>query len=324
MTRVYYPDPSAYPVAMSTLEPDAGRPSAAPDRTTALDRTATSGWTAASDGRAGADSNRPDRLSIGLLQLLSAERPLTARSVLASTLLGTHPPRMPVSVLVRAGTLFGLGEGTVRTALSRMVTAGEASRTVEGRYELAGAMVQRQDRQEVSRSAVTNEWSGRWRQAVVDAGPRSAADRAALRRSMERLRLGELREGVWLRPDNLDADRLPADREVVAGFIRWFDVHPDDDGKLAALLWNLPAWTERAMQLRRAMAELVSLLAAGDTGALAPGFVVSAAVLRHFHADPLLPRELLDRRWPGDALRADYERYDVAYQSLLRDWLRSD
>ena len=51
--------------------------------------------------------------------------------------------------------------------------------------------------------------------------------------------------------------------------------------------------------------------------------MLSAAVLRHFNADPLLPRELLDRRWPGDALRADYERYDRAYKDLLAGWLRS-
>jgi phenylacetic acid degradation operon negative regulatory protein len=43
-------------------------------------------------------------------------------------------------------------------------------------------------------------------------------------------------------------------------------------------------------------------------------------VLRHFVADPLLPREIWPRRWPGDALRADYERYDVAYRGVLARW----
>jgi phenylacetic acid degradation operon negative regulatory protein len=147
------------------------------------------------------------------------------------------------------------------------------------------------------------------------------SDRAALRRSMQRLRMGELRDGVWLRPDNLPADRLPEDRAVVDAFTRWFTVHPDDDGDLAGLLWDLPAWEARAMDLRRAMAALLGRLVDGDTDSLAPGFVVSAAVLRHFNADPLLPRELLGRRWPGDALRADYERYDAAYKALLADWL---
>jgi DNA-binding transcriptional regulator PaaX len=43
-------------------------------------------------------------------------------------------------------------------------------------------------------------------------------------------------------------------------------------------------------------------------------------VLRHFVADPLLPRELLPRRWPGDALRGDYDRYDAAYRAVLSHW----
>jgi phenylacetic acid degradation operon negative regulatory protein len=68
------------------------------------------------------------------------------------------------------------------------------------------------------------------------------------------------------------------------------------------------------------MHSLLGRLEAADLQALAPGFVLSAAVLRHFLADPLLPRELLPRRWPGRQLRADYDRYDAAYRSLLADW----
>jgi phenylacetic acid degradation operon negative regulatory protein len=49
---------------------------------------------------------------------------------------------------------------------------------------------------------------------------------------------------------------------------------------------------------------------------------VSAAVLRHFQADPLLPEELLPREWPGTALRAEYDRFDDAYRAVLRDWFR--
>ena len=38
-------------------------------------------------------------------------RPLTARSVLLSALLGTTPPRLPVGRLVRAAELFGITIG---------------------------------------------------------------------------------------------------------------------------------------------------------------------------------------------------------------------
>ena len=51
-------------------------------------------------------------------------------------------------------------------------------------------------------------------------------------------------------------------------------------------------------------------------------FVVSAAVLRHFQADPLLPDEVLPPGWPGPALRDDYDRFDRAYRALLREYFR--
>jgi DNA-binding transcriptional regulator PaaX len=57
--------------------------------------------------------------------------------------------------------------------------------------------------------------------------------------------------------------------------------------------------------------------------ALAAGFVTSAAVLRHLQADPLLPPALLPRGWPGEALRADYDRYDVAFKQVWRAWYKA-
>jgi phenylacetic acid degradation operon negative regulatory protein len=50
---------------------------------------------------------------------------------------------------------------------------------------------------------------------------------------------------------------------------------------------------------------------------LAPGFVLSASVLRHFQADPLLPDELLPADWPGRSLRREYDAWDVAYRAVL-------
>ncbi len=70
------------------------------------------------------------------------------------------------------------------------------------------------------------------------------------------------------------------------------------------------------------MDAVAAALEAGDTEALAPGFVLSASVLRLTQADPLLPTALLPAGWPGAALRAEYDRYDAAYQSLLGAWFR--
>ncbi|WP_229023169.1 PaaX family transcriptional regulator C-terminal domain-containing protein [Actinomarinicola tropica] len=249
-----------------------------------------------------------------------ARRALTARSVLLSVLLGTDPPRLPVSLLVGTTELFGISEGTTRTALSRMVAAGEL-RADDGRYEIAAPrLLQRQARQARSRRGATEPWEvgDAWLQAVVVVeGRRPADERAALRVALVDARLAELREGVWLRPANLGdvPPALAADPTLV-----WMRAHPDGPAALAARLWDLGSWSATADDLRSQLADVTPVLEAGDRTALAAGFVLSAAVLRHFQADPLLPRDLRPAGWPGDGLRGDYDRFDAAYRGVLRAW----
>jgi phenylacetic acid degradation operon negative regulatory protein len=198
-----------------------------------------------------------------------------------------------------------------------MVAAGELT-AHDGTYELRGPrLLERQARQSASRKATRRRWHGSWVMAVVIQDRREAAARAEVRAELEAARLAELREGVWMRPDNIE--------------IVWPDVIGDQctvlhardvDPALVRRLWDLPSWATTAIELRAAMGELVGPLEAGDTAALADGFVVSAAVLRHFQADPLLPDELLPRGWPGAALRDEYDRFDAAYRAVLRDWFR--
>ena len=247
------------------------------------------------------------------------QRPLTARSVLASLLLGTHPPELSGQRLVRAGELFGLSEGTTRVALSRMVATGELD-VRDGRYRLAGPLLARQARQDLSRRPPAKRWERRWRLAVADAaGPRPPGERAQLRKSLAAARLAEWRPGVWTRPDNLPIDG------TVGPECSWLVARldgPGSDADLAARLWDLDGWATRAHTLQAEMDRTVGRLERGDTDALAPCFVTAAAVVRHTQADPLLPPELLPSGWPGPALRADYDRYEAAYQGLVRAWLR--
>lgn len=253
----------------------------------------------------------------------NASRPLTARSVLASVLLGTDPPRLPTALLVRTAALFGIAEGTARTALSRMVSAGEAV-AEDGGYRLAGRLVARQSRQSASRRADTRPWDGTWELATIDGDQRRpAADRAALRDALRGRRLVELREGVWGRPDNLDPGRSPEDALVMQDWCtRWSGACPNPVPD-AAVAFDVDAWAMRAVALRSDMARDLPHLERGDLDALAAGFVTSAAVLRHLQADPLLPPELLASDWPGGELRTDYDTYDAAYRRVLRVWFRS-
>jgi phenylacetic acid degradation operon negative regulatory protein len=233
-------------------------------------------------------------------------RPLTARSAVLSTLLGAHPPRLPARSLVRVGELFGIAEGTIRVALSRMVAAGDLTQR-GGDYQLTSRLRERQARQDQSRFPSTRAWSGDWEIAVVTAARRSPAERVAFRQAMAGLRLAELREGTWLRPANLDRPR----QDLVAEQCTFLAGRPESDG-LVANLWDLDSWADRARRLDAAL---------DDTDGLQESFMLAAAVLRHFLADPLLPRELLPGDWPGERLRKRYERFDKSFQSVLRTHL---
>ena len=242
--------------------------------------------------------------------------PLTARSVLASALLGENPPELPVAHLVHLAGLFGISDNRARVALSRMVAAGEIITDGSGRYRLAGHLLERQGRQIDSRRGDTRRWDGRWRLVVVTTSGRAAEDRVALRKSLTLARLAEPREGVWLRPDNIDLVPDPAGDPQVT----MFTVVPDGDPvALAAGLWDLGEWARRAREL----ADRLERLPTTGPADLAPGFELSAAVLRHFQTDPLLPVELLPADWPGPALRDSYDRWDRQYRMVLTDWGRS-
>ncbi|MGH9089450.1 MAG: hypothetical protein ACRDYZ_15305, partial [Acidimicrobiales bacterium] len=68
-----------------------------------------------------------------------------------------------------------------------------------------------------------------------------------------------------------------------------------DDRDLAWRLWPLGRWVARGEGLLARPDER----SPADWSDLAPGFELSAAVLRHLQADPVLPPALLPTGWPG-------------------------
>ncbi|MBB5078003.1 PaaX family transcriptional regulator C-terminal domain-containing protein [Nonomuraea endophytica] len=231
---------------------------------------------------------------------------LSARSAVLSALLGSHPPRLAARHLVRIGELFGIAEGTVRVALSRMVAAGDLVQQ-DGRYTLSERLLERQGRQDESRDPHTRPWDGDWEIALVTAERRAPADRAAFRHTMGALRLAELREGTWMRPANLIRD-WP---ESVTAQCTLVDGRPRRDP--TPLLWDLDGWAAEARALERELER---------ADGLAEGFIVSAAVLRHLLKDPLLPPALLPAGWPGAELRERYDAFDRSYREVLMKHLR--
>ncbi|MFG2792497.1 PaaX family transcriptional regulator C-terminal domain-containing protein [Streptomyces sp. NPDC048419] len=219
--------------------------------------------------------------------------PLSARSVVLSLLLGTHPPALPVKELVRAVEPFGVGGSTLRAALSRMVASGDLRRT-DAVYGLSDRLLARQRRQDEAVEACTRAWDGDWEMVVITATGRGPAERADLRTRLTTLRLAELREGVWLRPANLRRT-LPDDLAQVA---QTYTARPDRPAReLADQLWPLDDWATTALALHVHVA---------DAHRPADRFTAFTAVVRHLLADPVLPPALLPADWPAAELRAAY------------------
>jgi phenylacetic acid degradation operon negative regulatory protein len=229
-------------------------------------------------------------------------RNMTARSVVLSVLLGAHPAWATASELIRLTADFGIKETTLRVALTRMVSAGDLIRSADG-YRLSDRLLARQRRQDDAIDPRVRGWRGDWVVLVVTSVGSAARTRAALRTAMHDKRFGELREGVWMRPDNLELDLDP---EVDAR-VRVLWARDDAPAELAAQLWDLPAWAKAGHRLLDEMAEASDI----------PGrFVVAAAMVRHLLTDPMLPAELLPADWPGARLRAAY--HDFATELLER------
>jgi phenylacetic acid degradation operon negative regulatory protein len=220
---------------------------------------------------------------------------MTARSVVLSVLLGAHPAWATASDLIRLTADFDIREPTVRVALTRMVSAGDLVRSEDG-YRLSDRLLARQRRQDDAINPQLRRWDGTWTTLVITSIGTDARSRATLRTTLQEKRFAELREGVWLRPDNLDGD-LAAD---VLDRVRVLHSRDDDPAELTARLWDLPRWVRVGRDLLDEMATATDV----------PGrFVAAAGMVRHLLTDPVLPEELLPDDWPGDALRKAYMNF---------------
>ncbi|WP_082570381.1 PaaX family transcriptional regulator C-terminal domain-containing protein [Mycobacterium sp. Root135] len=227
---------------------------------------------------------------------------MTARSVVLSVLLGAHPAWATAAELIRLTADFGIREPTLRVALTRMVGAGDLVRSADG-YRLSDRLLARQRRQDDALDPKLRGWDGTWSTLVITSVGTDARTRATLRTTLQAKRFGELREGVWMRPANLDLQLT----DELRGRVRVLEARDDDPAGLVAALWDLPTWVGTGRRL------LDDLSGASDVPAR---FVAAAATVRHLLADPVLPVELLPDDWPGDALRQAY--HDFAAELVAR------
>jgi phenylacetic acid degradation operon negative regulatory protein len=252
---------------------------------------------------------------------LMGGRPLSARSVLASALLGSDQGRLTVAELVAVASLFGISAGAARTCLWRMVSNGELTGD-DGSYALVGRLLERRLRvDEASRidDVAAPGWDGTWELAIVWLERRSAADRLELRKAALALHLAELREGVWIRPDNLDPQRLPGSQAVLDQQCTHFHgAATDITGDKVRSLFSLGEWADDARVLIEAMDVALNTSTRDEsTDSFTYEFALSIAVVRHLQLDPLLPVEFTGDHWPGHTLRSTYRRFDHAFKRRI-------
>lgn len=231
---------------------------------------------------------------------------LTARSVILSLLLGLHPASATAAELIRLTSDYAITEAAMRVALTRMVANGDLVRSPDG-YRLSERLLARRLKQDEALRPPTRVWRGAWLMVVITSVGINPRTRADMRRTLYDNRLAELREGVWIRPDNLKLE-LPTDLEGHARILYTYDNAP---AELAGMLWDLPGWAQIGRELLDDMAKACEPL---------EQFVAAAAIMRHLMTDPVLPDNLLPARWPGDELRTAYAEFaaevnDRRYQS---------
>ena len=245
-------------------------------------------------------------------------RPLNARSLALSALLGTHPPVLSAGALVALAELFGISGGTMRTALSRLAAAGDVV-VDDARYSLAPRLVARQASQDAGRRASltkADDWDRRWHTAVAIADQRDLSERRHTRVVMANARFGELRPDIWLRPANLPAPDLGEAWLVTTGIPVGVDA-----SRLAARIWDLERIARTAARLDRRLADAADAIDPHDPTEIPGAFTLSAAVLRFLRSEPLLPAELTPAHWPLDGLRERYGSFERRLQAMMRPFL---
>jgi phenylacetic acid degradation operon negative regulatory protein len=218
---------------------------------------------------------------------------LSARSVALSVLLGVPNGSLPVRDILATAEMCDIAPATMRVALSRLVSAGELA-VQEGSYSLSPHHRERLRAQHRDIAPRMRPWDGTWETIVVVESGRDAGDRARLRGELAAARLAELREGVWMRPANLDRPMF-SDPHTAAMLAR-----PTDPEQLVGVLWDLAGWAHRGREILQASA-----------GPALDGrrFAAVTALVRHLRTDPALPAELTPDDWPADELRAAYDNY---------------
>ena len=207
------------------------------------------------------------------------------------------------AIVPRGGTIWlgtllaffqalGIGDGVVRTAMSRLAADGWLERNRVGRNSFYRLRAKGRAPFEAAARRIYSARAAPW-QGHFDLLLPDQTDRAALQRAG----CGGVAPGVWITPRPVECDGLRLRAEADGATLRI----------LAARAWPLAALGEAYQHFARVFTGLRDHLAGGLP--LSPVEAMAARVLliheyrRIVLRDPLLPALVLPEDWPGDAAR---------------------
>jgi phenylacetic acid degradation operon negative regulatory protein len=241
------------------------------------------------------------------------------RSLILELLSTLRGESMPVGALVAAGALFGIPEGGLRVALTRLFASRAVARDERGRYRLGPAAAALDQRVVAWRRLEEHvrRWEGGWlgvhRRRLARGRARAAGERA-----LRLLGFARLAPDLALRPDNLRAGVTGVREQLVALGLEpealvfaLSELDPASEAR-ARGLWDVAALRRGYARSRRELAAGEARLARlSEPAAMRESFRLGGRVIRELVHDPLLPEALVpadERRAVAAALR----RYDRA------------
>ena len=261
---------------------------------------------------------------------------VSAKSVVLEVLsagLSVYREQLPVKLIVRAASVFGIAENSVRVAIVRLRADGLVESPERGSYSLgpAARAINSKIHGWRTASARVGQWDGSW--IGVFTADLSRTNRPALRRRTRALRLlgfEELKTGLFLRPNNLTIgiegirdELVSLGLESSASVFR-VDALPDEQEQRARSLWDSSRLETKYDALHRELRgslDRISELPLEES--VQEVFLLGRKGIRQVVLDPLLPAPLVDetkRRVLVEAL----DRYNTKGIELWQRFLELD
>ncbi len=208
-----------------------------------------------------------------------------------------------LGTLTRFFETLGIGEGAVRTAMSRLAADGWLTRSRVGRNSFYRLADKGRDTFAAATEHIYNPpllpWSGAFDLAVL---PQSV-ERDAARAALQGAGFGSPSPGLWLAPQGAS---LPAGAAESA--LRLSALADDATAaRLAAAAWPLARTAEGYVRFMRLFSPLATRLEAGEHLSAPDGFAARILLIHAYRRvilrDPILPPPLLPADWPGQDAR---------------------